>query len=433
MSEFLLRSRRLRIKTSQNGSSSNGRQPGIVGQNKINFGLSPLQLKKDYDWIKTNLNITLKKHGLMQLSQIIEKYGQYLLKLPYSVPKTGKFASYEQSPNIIFKLPPMSKLFEKDREIIRKLLGFNTDDLNGRAIHIAYHNDGGSPNTGSGSDQGATAYLGLFLINESESAGLRRIGWTLIDMKTPRGFLASGTPHNKDSLYETAVAPYRGISSIDFEVRVSKSKQITIDLIAQVGIDSARWGKFIQDFVHKHISNSPLFPWPEDVIKFYAQGGAVLQVTPKWMEGQAEFLGIQYNGKLVFSGKFETGTHDTELSAGVSYQIQSAKYNLLGYTVRLEASMGVEGRAFIRKNHGIENDSKGVELNVSKKIMVRMGKIGIGLGGNILFSQDPSFQTDNKSGTHPLINPMPQVIGGEPTGGSLGHHGEGHILLEYRF
>src|SRR5262249_17782235 len=148
--------------------------------------------------------------------------------------------------------------------------------LHGWAGYIVYKNDGRGPyplNLGSGSDQGATAYLGLHMVREGEGLGPQRLGITIIDMHTPRGSLPEGAPQTNESHYRAMVAPYQGITSIDFAVRVEQSREVSVDLFTNVGVDSTRWGKFVQDFIHKHISNSPFFPWPKEPEKFYFQTG----------------------------------------------------------------------------------------------------------------------------------------------------------------
>src|SRR5262249_42130598 len=153
---------------------------------------------------------------------------------------------------------------------------------------------------------------------------------------TPRGYLPEGAPVSSQSHYRSAVAPYQGVTSLDFEVRVSESHDVSVDMFQRVGVDSVRWGKFVQDFIHEQISNSPLFPWPRELEKFFYQGGAVLNVTPSWLQTQSEWRGLWYRGQIEFDGKFEAGTHATELTVGARYNIRTAWFKIGGHEVNLD-------------------------------------------------------------------------------------------------
>ena len=99
---------------------------------------------------------------------------------------------------------------------------------------------------------------------------------------------------------------------------VSKNDDRRIEIFGAVGIDSSSWGKKVQDFIHNHISDSPLFPWPKRGLKLFAQIGTAIHVTPNFLKMQREVRGWGYRGHVEFDGKFETGTHKTEVTVGAS-------------------------------------------------------------------------------------------------------------------
>lgn len=300
---------------------------------------------------------------------------------------------------------------------------------------LVYENDGDPPyNPGSGSDQWRTARLSMFVTFDKMRTGLTKLGVTVIDMRTPRGYL-NGQPFDPASTYHTAAGPYSGISSIDFAVTVKRTGLIKVEILGSVGIDSTEWGKLVQDFIHEKVSNSSLFPWPRDISKPFAEIGVAALVTPKWVLSQGDVIGISYKGSLVFDAKAVMGTHRSQVTAGARVVLSTALVKTKLGNLRAEYSpIGVFGRGFLRYNDGREAGHFGVEGGVTSSFMLKIGRFGIGLEGEITSSTDPAAQTGNPAGSAPVINPLSAKTNkGETTGGPAGHHGIGRLILTWTF
>ena len=306
----------------------------------------------------------------------------------------------------------------------------NTEQM---TFWLAYENDGSPPfNPGSGSDQGPTARLSLFVTFDKMRTGLTKLGVTVIDMHTPRGYL-DGQAFDPGSTYRSDKEPYSGIASLDFEVTVLKKGHINVAILGSVGVDSSEWGRFVQGVIHKEVSGSPLFPWPRDVTKPFAEVGVAVLVTPQWALTKDEVFGIKYRGTIEFDAKAVTGTHRTEATVGARVVLRLATVNTLLGNLNIEYSpVGVFGRGFMRYNNGSEGVRFGIEGGVSSSIMLKVGSLGIGIESKTTVSTDPALQTSNPAGSAPLLNPLSSLTG-EPTGGPKGHHGLGRVILSWTF
>lgn len=336
----------------------------------------------------------------------------------------------QSHPKLIFEIPPLDDALIKGSKSLYKfasMLGLDTLSLRGSRLWIVYENDGSLPfNPGSGSDQGPTAFLGIYVTFDAKTTGLTRLGWTVIDMRTPHPTLAPGAPFSSSSGYETPAGPYGGISSLDFTVTVHRTGTLKVDIIGAVGVDSARWGKFVQDAIHEKVSNSPLFPWPKSPDKFFAEGGIAALVTPHKVLNEGQVLGISYEGKIEFGGKLTTGTHRTEVTAEARYVIRTARVKTpVGDLSAEYSALGVFGRGFLRYNDGREAGFAGVEGGLKSSAMVQIGRLGIGVAGEITVSTDPALKTDNPAGSRPLLAPL--------SGGPAGHHGKGQFVFTWKW
>ena len=119
----------------------------------------------------------------------------------------------------------------------------------------------------SGSDR----FLAVFLTFHRKRTGLTRVGWAIIDMRPPQPLVA-GERFSSESLHQTPPGPYSGIFSIDFAVTVHRTGTIKVDVSGAAGVDSSKWGEFVQNFIHKKVSTSPLLPWLKDSTKFVRPG-----------------------------------------------------------------------------------------------------------------------------------------------------------------
>jgi hypothetical protein len=381
---------------------------------------------------------------LLAFVELAEEHGRPLLVLPFQEPgRVGLMprllTTGEEGPKQIFEIPPVDEKMVKTSKSLAKAaaqLGTTPEKLIGTRLWIVYQNDGGLPfNPGSGSDQGPTAFLGLYLSFDQKKTGLTRIGWTVIDMRTPRGSLPAGvTPSSKEQ-YTSPPGPYSGISSLDFTVTVERTRKVKVDFTASVGIDSTQWGKFVQDFIHTKVSNSPLFPWPKDQTKFYYELGVAALVTPDLVLKEGDVYGIQYTGKLEFGGKATVGSNHTEATANARVVIRTATVKVGDLSINAEYTfLGVFARGFLRYNDGRDKGFAGVEGGVNSALMLNVGRLGIGLKGEMVISTDPALQTGNPAGSSPLLNPLSQPIGSDvQTGGPAGHHGTGQLVLTWTF
>ena len=402
-------------------------------------------LKLDPELQKLALRHTLSRADLLPFWEVVMEHGSPVLALPFTPPalpvrsRRPSLLEPKSVPQLIFEIPPLDDaLITASRSLgkLASLLGIDKLSLSGSRLWIVYRNDGPLPfNPGSGSDQGPTAFLGLYMTFDKQLTGLTRLGWTVIDMRTPRGTLPAGAAIASSSQYQTGPGPYSGISSIDFTVTVHRTGTLKVDIVGAAGVDSSRWGKFVQDFIHKKVSNSPLFPWPDRSEKLFAEGGAAVLVTPQKALTDGDVYGITYQGKIEFGAKATAGTHRTEATADARFVIRTASVKTpLGDFNAEYSPLGVFGRGFLRYNDGREHSFCGVEGGFTSSAMVRIGRLGIGLSGEITVSTDAALQTDNPAGSRPLLSPLSEPVGSsERLGGPAGHHGTGQIVLTWTF
>jgi hypothetical protein len=182
------------------------------------------------------------------------------------------------------------------------------------------------------------------------------------------------------------------------------------------------------------VSNSPLLPWPKDSTKLFAQGGVAVLLTPDLVLGKGEVYGWAYQGTIELGGSATAGTHRTEGTVEARYVIRTAKVKTPVGDFAVEWSpIGVIGRAFLRYNDGREEGFAGVEGALTTGLMVRLGRLGIGIGGQMLVSTDPALQTPVGAGSRPVLSPLKEILGQAPLGGPAGHHGSGSIVLTWEF
>jgi hypothetical protein len=422
-----------------------GRKHGLAPH--YSLGAEPLTLKLDPQLCKWMLRNSIgAREELRPLCDLVLEHGRPVLHLPFDEPNgtrllpTLRMRDEEPGRRIVFELPEVSPAMARDSKSLVRFasqLGTTPDQLYGRRLWLVYRNDGSLPfNPGSGSDQGPTAFLGLYVTFDQKKTGLTRLGWTVIDMRTPRGNLAPGQEDGSNSIYGAAKGPYSGISSIDFTVTAARTGELKVDFKGAAGIDSAKWGKFVQDFIHKKVSNSPLFPWPEnDPPKFFSEMGVAVLVTPQKALTSGEALGITYEGKIEFGGDVTLGTQGPRSGLDARFVIRTATVNSpLGKISAEYSPMGVFGRAFLRFNDGREGSLAGVEGGFRASALVQVGRLGIGLTGEITVSTDPALQTPNPAGSAPLLNPLAAPLGSDlQLGGPAGPHGVGQLVLTWSF
>lgn len=373
------------------------------------------------------------------------EHGRPVLHLPFTEPGSLTFLTLRMRDEtlgrrIIIEIPEITPAMAVDSKSLARFasaFGNGPEQLYGHRLWLVYRNDGGLPfNFGSGSDQGPTAFLGLYVTWDNKQTGLTKLGWRVIDMRTPRGYLRPGVKPSSSEMYTTGQGPYSGISAIDFEVTVAKTGELKVNFKGSAGIDSAKWGKFVQDFIHTKVSNSPLFPWPEkDPPKFFAEMGLATLYTPQKVLTNGDVFGIAYEGKLEFGGDVTVGTQGPSAGLDARVVVRTATVRSPLGNVSVEYSpLGVFGRGFIRSNDGREGSFSGVEGGFRASALVKIGRLGIGLTGEITVSTDPALQTGNPAGSHPLLNPLSAPIGSDlQLGGPAGHHGTGQLVLTWDF
>jgi len=411
------------------------------------FGLPPLKLEVDESLSRMRLRRQLIEHGLLPVWQFTAEHGRLIRDVPTwsqaDLPclRTACGHPHHRTPelNLAFEIPPLQeRQVRTSRSIgpLASLVGAEPLTLANRRLWLVYQNDGSLPfNPGSGSDQGPTAFLGLYVTFDNRRTGLSRLGWTIIDMRTPRPTLPPGAEPNSGSRYTTPAGPYSGISSIDFAVTVARKGPLKVDVLGAVGIDSTAWGQFVQDFIHKKVSNSPLLPWPKQPAKPFAELGVEALLTPDTILNRGDAYGISYEGKIELDGKLIGGTHRTEASVGARYVIRTAKVNTPFGQVSAEYSpLGAFARGFLRYNDGRETSISGVEGGLTSSAMVHIGRLGIGLKGEITVSSDAALQTGNSAGSRPVLSPLQEALGSpERLGGPAGHHGVGQAVITWSF
>lgn len=416
----------------ENQNIQEGRLCGPIGYNKSTFSVPRLSINPDN---------AVRLHFQMMLSE-----REYLWKLINKLPITRVFPT----PQLI---PPVKGHQLKGINVSRLLIGpipsaetiliFLSEGLDSLATEInklllldqiresqktfwlLYENDGGLPfNPGSGSDQGKTAKLSLFVTFDDMRSGLAKLGLTVIDMHTPRGYLAPGKPNSQYRVKDSG--PFVGRTSVDFEVILKKTGSLKVNILGSIGVDSSDWGKLVQGLIHTKISGSPLFPWPKRSTKLFAEIGSVLLLTPKRILYERDFLGLKYNGKIEFDAKAIVGTHRTEAAIGARVVLRTATVSTKIGDLKVEFSpIGGQVNGFVRYNDGRTLGSVGVEGSVNSSFWIKVGNLGLGIVGGITLSTDPSLQTANPAGSAPLLSPL--------SGGPKGHHGVGRVLLSWSF
>ena len=73
--------------------------------------------------------------------------------------------------------------------------------------------------------------------------------------------------------------------------------------------------------------------------------------------------------------------------------------------------IGAFARGFLRYSDGRTSDFAGVEGGLSTSAMVQIGRLGIGLKGDITVSSDRASQTGNPAGSPPLLSPLSEQLG----------------------
>lgn len=401
--------------------------PGPLGKKPSWFGITPLSIGNT----KRHLSNATLGSGRNSLWKIMNELPSVLLPNQYNLNKSAVVFGPVSS-DMILPILLSEKMEKQAIEMNKALLLSQVNPKNKISFWFMYENDGDPPfNFGTGSDQGPTAKLSLFVTFDKEPKGfsLTKIGVTLINMYTPQGYL-DGQASNPSSTYRTKDGPFAGITSLDFEVSAYKSNKIQVKILGSLGVDSSEWGKLVQDFIHKQISNSPVFPWPKGKLKLFAEiGGKVKFVPLKTIFGYSEFMGIKYHGKMEFDAKIITGTHRTETTLGTRIVLtQIVSKTSLG-EVRVEYSAGVFVRGFFRYNDGRRKMISGFEGGTELSLMFKIGRLGIGLAGTMTSSQDPALQTNNSAGSSPVINKFPVGF----RGGPAGHHGVGKAFLSWSF
>jgi hypothetical protein len=159
----------------------------------------------------------------------------------------------------------------------------------------------------------------------------------------------------------------------------------------------------------------------------FAEGGAAVLVSPQKALNEDKCESISYQGKIGFGGKLTAGTHKTEATVNARYVIRATRVKTLLGTFNAEFSpVGVFGRGFVRYADGRETGLAGFEGGGRVNAMANIGRLGIGLAGEITVSTDPALKTDNPAGSTPLLW-LPGL------GGPAGHHGSGRVLLTWTF
>lgn len=421
-----------------------GRRHGLAPHYSLGVQTPMLQLDPELaKWVL--LNSLGSREEVKPLFDFVIEQGRPVLHLPFAEPGAVRLPSLrmreeETGRRIIFEIPEVTPAMASGSKSLGKFaaaLGSTPDQLYGRRFWLVYRNDGSLPfNPGSGSDQGPTAFLAMYVTFDQKQTGLTRIGWRVIDMRTPRGYLAPGVKPGSNEMYTTAQGPYSGISSIDFTVTALRTGGIKVDFKGAAGIDSAKWGKFVQDFIHTKVSDSPLFPWPEkDPPKFFAEMGVAALWTPQKVLSSGDVAGIKYEGKIEFGAEATVGTQGPSAGLDARLVLRTATVNSPMGQVSVEYSpIGAFARGFIRGNDGREGSLAGVEGGFRASAMLKIGRLGVGLTGEITASTDPALQTGNPAGSHPLLNPLSAPIGsGEQWGGPAGHHGSGQLVLTWSF
>jgi len=312
-------------------------------------------------------------------------------------------------------------------------------------VGITYSNDGNGkfPNFGSGSDSGLTALARFFAVFRATDQLSTKFGLTMIEMETPRpGPVPDGA--GSETVYPVNDSgPYAGIMSFDIEV-TAKAGKVTNITYLRAGIDSARWGKIIQDPIHKHLSDSPLFPWPANQgTKLFAELGYSLSKTTNYLYDSAVPIGdidLKYRGRIEFEGGVIVGSRRMELDCVVRFLIDTATLNTpLGQLKVTASPVGVFGKTFVRYNDGREKPIVGVEGGLKNSITARLGRYELSVSGKLTSSTDPAYQTNLPNGSAPssigpnLFPSKHMALKSQPNenyGWIKGHHGLATITFK---
>jgi hypothetical protein len=271
----------------------------------------------------------------------------------------------------------------------------------------------------------------VYATRATRSLGLSKLGVTAAELTTPRGTLPPGASATSASTYATPKGPYSGVAAVDLAFTVSASGNTRMDILSTIGVDSREWGKFVQDFIHEKVSNSPLFPWPGGT-KPLVEGGVEWNRTIPDLTRE-RFAGLEYTGRLELDAKALTGTRRTEGTVSARFVITTAKVHTRFGDISGEFSpIGALARGFVRYNDGRESPLVGVEAGVNASFMLNIGRVGLGLRPEAIVSTDPAFQTDpslvkDKTGPTGLSSGL--VKYGMPAG----HHGTAQVILKFDF
>jgi hypothetical protein len=382
--------------------------------------------------VTTGLRLALEREGCADLWHLLD--GQTLtLAPPFPMPRLVPDASAPMFDPIRAAFGPLAaadlarapSLLEAGR-----LPGSGAEQTTAWDLWVLYENDGSGivPNFGSGSDQGRTAALYVYAKRRRPTLGLSRIGVTPAELTTPRGTLPGGAPEDASSTYRTPPGPYSGVVSLDVGVTVHRHGPASVEVFGSAGVDSQAWGKLVQDTIHSKISNSPLFPWPTGTKPLAELGVAGHQTLDRLTSG--DFRGLTYTGRLEFEESAVVGTRRTEGSLRARFVLETAELRTPLGPLWLEVSpLGGLVRGFIRYHDGRVATLEGLEAGVSYSFMVNLGKVGLGLAGEMLMSTDPAFQSGLPAGAHPALSP--QV--GWVESGPAGHHGVGQVIFRLAF
>jgi hypothetical protein len=382
--------------------------------------------------VTAGLRLALERDGCGELWRLLD--GQTLtLAPPFPSPKLLPDASAPTFDPIRAAFGPLAagdlarapSLLEAGR-----LPAAGADQGTAWDLWVVYENDGSGivPNFGSGSDQGRTAALYVYAKRRRPTLGLSRIGVTPAELTTPRGTLPQGAPKDTSSSYRTPPGPYSGVVSLNIGVTVHRQGQTSVEVFGSAGVDSQAWGKLVQDTIHSKISNSPLFPWPTGTKPLAELGVAGHQTLDRLTSG--DFRGLTYTGRLEFEESAVVGTRRTEGSLRARFVLLTAELRTPLGPMWLEVSpLGGLVRGFLRYHDGRVATLEGLEAGVSYSFIVNLGKVGLGLAGEMLMSTDPAFQSDLPAGAHPALSP--QV--GSVESGPAGHHGVGQVIFRLAF
>ena len=315
-------------------------------------------------------------------------------------------------------------------------------------IYLVYENDGDGivPNFGAGSDQGRTTAVHIFVKKHPLRTGVTEAGVSL-EMYTPRGFTPmtpAGVPPPASArylgTYTTAPGPYAGLVYGYVKGTVKKDGRTTTDVYFAAGANVEEAGKMAQDFIHKNVSNSPLFPWPKGSRPF-VEWSLGKTLTIQDIGGRHEFQNhLEWNGRLELGWEALTGTRRTEAAVRGTFFLESAVWHTEVGDLHLEWTLGGVGRAFMRYSDGRTGTDSGVEAGFNTSVMINRGRLGLGIQGEEIFSTDPAFRTGLGAGREPAAfgaTPLSGVSTGVAPDVKLGFpsgwFGTGQIIIRWSF